>query len=235
MSTPSTPGAPPRALIADDDPTVVLMLEHVLEAMGRAFDVSDDGESAWLAWEQARHPLVLLDIEMPGMDGLEVCRRIRAADLQRETFIVIVTGRDKATDLEAVLDAGADDYVTKPVNGQHLIARLRIAERHMASDAARRETEEELRKARWLAGIGETSVALQHEINNPLTGLLATAELMQLEAKDKGQPTEELAVIIEQGRRIVELVKRMGTLRDPQSVPYAGKAKMIDFKGTPKA
>jgi len=225
-----TPAPLARALIADDDPTCVLILEHVLEGLGRTFDVADDGAAAWSAWERSRHQLVLLDIEMPGMDGLEVCRRIRSTDEARETFIVVVTGRDKAADLEEVLDAGADDYIAKPLNGQHLLARLRIAQRHMEADAAKRVAEEELRKARWLAGIGETSVALQHEINNPLTGLLATAELMMLDAREKGHSTEELAVIIEQGRRIVELVKGMGTLQDPKSIPYAGKAKMIDLK-----
>jgi len=230
MSAAPSPSASPRVLIADDDPTCVLILEHVLEALGRDFDVTDDGESAWQAWEQTRHPLVMLDIEMPGIDGLEVCRRIRAADPLRETFIIIVTGRDRAADLEEVLDAGADDYVTKPLNGQHLIARLRIAQRHMASDAARRAAEEEVRNARWVAGIAETNVTLQHEINNPLTGLLATAELMLLEAREKGQPTEELTVIIDQARRIVELVKKMRTLRDPKSVPYAGSSRMIDLK-----
>ena len=86
-----------------------------------------------------------------------------------------------------------------------------------------------MRQSRWLAGIVETNVALQHEINNPLTGLLGTAELMVIEAKEKGQPTEELNVIIEQARRIVTLVKRMGEMRDPKSVPYAGKSKMIDL------
>ena len=218
-----------RALIADDDPTCVLLLEHVLEALGRPFDVADDGEAAWKSWDESRHPLVLLDIEMPGLDGLEVCRRIRKADAKGETFIVVVTARDKASDLEEVLDAGADDYVAKPLNPQHLLARLRIASRHMLADAARREAEDELRKARYLAGIGETSVALQHEINNPLTGLLATAELMQLDLREKGRATEDVEVIIEQARRIMELVRRMGTLQDPQSVQYFGNKRMIDL------
>jgi len=208
-------------------------MEHVLQGLGRTYETADDGAQAWSAWERSRHPLVVLDIEMPNMDGLEVCRRIRAADADRHTFILVLTGRDRAADLESVLDAGADDYVTKPVTGQRLVARMRIAQRRMADEAARRETEEELRKARWLAGIGETTVTLQHEINNPLAGLLGTAELMLFEAKERGQPTGELAVIIEQARRIVALVKRMGEIRDPQSVPYAGKAKMIDLKDQP--
>lgn len=218
-----------KALIADDDPTCVLLLEHVLEALSRPFDVAGDGEAAWSAWESGRHSLVLLDIEMPGMDGLEVCRRIKKADTKGETFIVVVTARDKVSDLEEVLDAGADDYIPKPLNPQHLLARLRIASRHMLSDAARRDAEDELRKARYLAGIGETSVAVQHEINNPLAGLLATAELMKLDMTEKGQSTEDIEVIIQQARRITELVKRMGTLQDPQSVQYFGNKRMIDL------
>jgi DNA-binding response OmpR family regulator len=172
----------------------------------------------------------VLDLDMPKMDGLEVCRRIREADPTRETFILIVTGRDRAADLEAVLAAGADDYVTKPTTGQRLTARLRIAERRMENDSARREAEEELRKSRWLAGIGEATVSLQHEINNPLTGLLGMAELMLIEARENKRSTEELETIIQQGKRIGDLVKRLGELRDPKSVPYSGRSKMVDLK-----
>jgi DNA-binding response OmpR family regulator len=219
-----------RVLIADDDPTIVLLLEHVLQGLGRTFEVADNGGDAWRAWDRSRHALVVLDIEMPEMDGLEVCRRIRAADEGRQTFILIVTGRDRAADLEAVLAAGADDYVTKPTTGPRLLARLRIAQRRMADEAARRQAEADLRKARWLAGIGEATLALQHEINNPLTSLLATAELLQIDAKQKGHSTEDLDVIMEQARRISELVKRLGDLRDPKTVPYGGTARMLDLK-----
>jgi DNA-binding response OmpR family regulator len=213
----------PQVLIADDDPTVVLLLEHVLEAMHRPYETADDGEEAWEAWQRTHHALVVLDIEMPRLDGLEVCRRIRAQDGERHTFILIVTGRDRAADLEAVLDAGADDYVTKPVTGQRLLARLKIAQRRMAVD-------EELRKARWLAGIVETNLALQHEINNPLAGLLGTAELLMIDAKDRNEFIEPLEIIVEQARRIAALVRRMGELRDPKTVMYAGGSKMLDLK-----
>jgi DNA-binding response OmpR family regulator len=218
-----------RALLADDDPTMLLLLEHVLEGLGRPFETASDGGAAWRAWERSRHSLVLLDIEMPEMDGLEVCRRIRAEEALRQTFIIIVTGRDRAADLEAVLAAGADDYVTKPTTGQHLVARLRIALRRMVDDRARRDAEEELRRARWFAGIGEATIAIQHEINNPLAGLLATAELMKFEAERKGQPLGDLNVIIEEAKRIGALVRRMGDLRDAKSVEYTAGSRMIDL------
>ena len=129
-----------RVLIADDDPTIVLLLEHVLEGLGRQFDSADDGMSAWDLWQKRKHQLVVLDIDMPGMNGLELCRRIRAAEPGRNTFLLVVTGLDRAADLEAALEAGADDYVTKPTSGQRLTARLRIAQRRMDEEAARNET-----------------------------------------------------------------------------------------------
>lgn len=216
-------------LVADDDPTIVLLLEHALEGLRSDYDTVADGDTAWRLWQEKRHELVVLDIEMPGIDGLEVCRRIRAAEDQRETYVVMLTGRDKVSDLEAGLDAGADDYVTKPVIGQRVVARLRIAQRRMAEDRARRRMQEELQRARWMAGVGEAMVALQHEINNPLAGLLATAELMLIEAEDKGRPVDDLRVIVEQARRISALVRRIGEVRNPKSVAYAGGAKMVDL------
>ena len=107
---------------------------------------------------------------------------------------------------------------------------MRIAQRRMADEAARHKAEDELGKAKYMAAVGETSITLQHEINNPLTGLLATAELMLMEAKERGQPTDEITTIIDQGRRIAALVKRMSELTEPTSVPYAGQAKMLDLK-----
>jgi DNA-binding response OmpR family regulator len=234
MPSSQTTSTARRVLVVDDDPTIVLLLEHVLEGLGWPYDTAADGEAAWEMWQKGKHPLLVLDLEMPKMDGFEVCRLIRKAQPTRETFILIVTGRDKAADLEAVLTAGADDYITKPTSGQRLTARLRIAERRMDNDMARREAEEELGKARWLAGIGEATVGLQHEINNPLTGLLGTAELMLMEARDAGRSTEDIERILQQARRIGELVKRLGELRDPKSVHHAAgsSTKMLDLGGT---
>jgi DNA-binding response OmpR family regulator len=218
-------------LVADDDPTIVLLLEHALEGLGREYDTASSGDAAWALWEEKKHELAILDIEMPGMDGLEICRRIRQAqpEGERRTFVMMVTGRDRAADLEAGLDAGADDYVSKPTTGPQLVARLRIAQRRMEEDRSRREMQEELQRARWMAGVGEAMVTLQHEINNPLAGLLATAEWLQIEAEEAGRPSKELRVIVDQARRLSALVRRLAEVRDPKSVTYVGAAKMVDL------
>ena len=222
-----------RALVADDDPTFLLLIEHAMQGIGLPFVAVDNGSDAWDLWDKERHSFCVLDVEMPGMDGLELCRRIRDNDPDRHTYILVVTGRDKAADLEAVLEAGADDYLSKPTTGQRLVARMRIAERRMALDATQRSLEERLRRARYLAGIGEATVGLKHEINNPLTGILGTAELLLLDLRQRGIPTADVETIIEQARRISDLVKRLDDLKDPMSVPYAGGAKMLDLGEKP--
>jgi two-component system, sensor histidine kinase and response regulator len=222
------------ALIADDDPTFLLLVEHALEALGRPYVAVENGSEAWELWDRDRHSFCVLDVEMPGLDGLEICRRIRDNDPDRHTYILVVTGRDKAADLEQVLEAGADDYLSKPTTGQRLLARMRIAERRMALDAAHRAMEESLRRARYLAGIGEATVGLKHEINNPLTGILGTAELLLLELRQRAYPTTDVETIITQARRISEIVKRLDDLKDPMSVLYAGGSRMIDLAGTPR-
>ncbi len=218
-----------NVLVADDDAVVRTLIRAVLDSLGHDVQLVENGAAAWQRFETDHPPLVLLDIDMPGMNGLEVCSRIRNADPQRETFILVITGHDGPDDLTAVLDVGADDYVTKPVTPENLRARLRIAERRIDRERERRATEVELQRARWLAGVGETTIALQHEINNPLSALLGHAELLQMDFADRGERNEQVEVIQTQARRIAEVVKRLRELRNPQSVSYVGQATMLDL------
>jgi len=218
-----------KALVADDDATTCALLCAVLSELGHEAEAVSDGTTAWHRYQESRPPLVVLDIIMPELDGIEVCRRIRDADEKRETFILVLTGRDQPGDLAAVLDAGADDYVAKPASAEHLRARLVIAERRSAQDVARRKAEAELAIARWRAGIGETAIALQHEINNPLAALLGHAELLLMELNDRGEKNEQALIILEQAKRISEVVKRIARLRNPQSVEYVEGSRMLDL------
>src|SRR6478752_5726892 len=138
------PHRPMKALVADDDATTCALLCAVLDELGHESEAVADGNTAWRRFQDTKPPLVVLDIIMPGLDGIEVCRRIRQMDEKHETFILVLTGRDQPGDLAAVLDAGADDYVAKPASAEHLRARLVIAERRSAQDVARRKAEAEL-------------------------------------------------------------------------------------------
>jgi two-component system, NtrC family, sensor kinase len=219
-----------NVLLADDDPTMRLLLSTMLEQGGHVVTMAAaDGQAAWESYVAAPAPLLILDWEMPKMDGLELCRRIRSSDRGDEAFILVVTARDRTEDLTAVLDAGADDYMSKPVTLDNLMARLRIAERRIEVNAARRSAEEKLRKAQYLAGIGETSLALQHEINNPLAALLSNTSLIEAGMVTEAEKDEALVTIAQMARRIAEVVKRLRQLNNPKSVEYLGSARMIDI------
>ena len=218
-----------HVLYADDDPVARQLIHSVLERLGHDGTAVENGLAAWDAWQGGGYELVILDLDMPEIDGLELCRRIREREPERKTFILVLTGRDSDNDLAAVLEAGADDYTTKPATPETLRARLTIAARHVELGTARRRAEAELARARWLAGIGETAIALQHEINNPLSALLGHAELMQLDARDRGERVEAVDVIVAQARRIADVVRRIAQLREPRSVEYIGGSRMIDL------
>lgn len=218
-----------RVLLADDDELMRELIAAVLEVHGHTVEMFGDGESAWVNFQREPAGMVVLDWQMPGADGLEVCRRVRAHPEGRYTYLLVITARSGMNSLEAVLDAGADDYLSKPVTPEDIAARLRIAARRMETGAARRLAEEELRKARYLAGVGEVSLALQHEINNPLAALLTNSALLQGGILDPDDVNATLKVIDEQALRIADVVRRLNALNDPRSVEYARGQRMVDL------
>jgi DNA-binding response OmpR family regulator len=218
-----------RVLFADDDVIARTLVAAVLADLDHEVTVTDDGAKAWAASQAEPYPLVVLDINMPELDGLDVCRRIRAHEQRPVAFVLIVTARDGRDDLANVLKAGADDYMTKPTSPENLRARLEIAEQRIAQDAARRATEDELARSRWLAGIGETTIALEHEINNPLSALLGHAELLMMEGGLTDEQQEQILIIQEQAARIAQVVRRLAKLKNPQSVEYLAGSMMLDL------
>lgn len=219
-----------RVVLADDDPVLQRLMRGALERRGHHVEVASDGDVAWRAIEGNPPPLAVLDWNMPVVDGLEVCRRARAHETTRDTFLLVVTGRDQAEDVDAALQAGADDYLMKPLDPAGLMARLAIAERRIALDAERRDAVAKLAKARWLAGIGEVAIAVQHEVNNPLTALMIEAQAI---AQLDGVNAELRALgesIHAQSVRIATIIRRLGQLQDPRSVEYLqGGSRMIDL------
>ncbi len=222
-------------LLADDDPLMRELLEAVLAAHGHTVAAHPDGEAVWRAFEAEAPPMVILDWQMPRLDGLEVCRRIRAHAEGADTYLLVITARGGMDDLESVLDAGADDYLPKPVTPQDVAARLRIAEKRMETARGRRRAEHELQKSKYLAGIGEVSLALQHEINNPLAALLTNTSLITSGMLHDHEMKESLETIDVQARRIAEVVKRLSALEAPRSVEYIKGQRMVDLGTTPSA
>ncbi len=119
-----------KVLIADDDPTSRMMLERMVQKWGYEVISARSGDEAWDVLQGEDGPkLAVLDWMMPGMDGVEVCRRVRAMDESSPTYIILLTARDRKQDTVAGLEAGADDYVTKPFDSAELRARVQVGER----------------------------------------------------------------------------------------------------------
>ena len=119
-----------RVLVAEDESLTRGVLEGTLIKWGYDVLVCRDGAQAWDTLQRPNAPeLVVLDWMMPDMDGLEVCRRVRGMPDSSLTYIIVLTSKKRRDDLIAVLDTGADDYVTKPFDPLELRARLRVGER----------------------------------------------------------------------------------------------------------
>jgi class 3 adenylate cyclase len=116
---------PPRILIVDDTPANVHILHARLRAHGYDIVVATDGEEALAAVQETRPDLILLDVMMPKLDGFEVCRRLRADASLPFTPIILVTAKTDPQDIVAGLEAGGDEYLTKPVDHAALVARVK--------------------------------------------------------------------------------------------------------------
>jgi diguanylate cyclase (GGDEF)-like protein len=122
---------PPRdVLVAEDDPMFRKILQNWLQSWDYKVIVATDGTEAWSILQQERPPdLLILDWVMPGIDGMELCRRIRERQSPSYQYILVVTANDARQDVVRGLEAGADDYLTKPFDKGELRARLRVGTR----------------------------------------------------------------------------------------------------------
>ena len=147
-----------RILIAEDEPTSRMLLEKTLTGWGHELVVCADGAQSWAALQQPSPPsIAVLDWMMPELDGIDVCRRARQMAGLESLYIILLTSRESEDDIVAGLDAGANDYITKPFRRRELAARIGVGERvvELQQQLAQRVTELEaaLGKVKTLQGL----------------------------------------------------------------------------------
>ncbi|HEX5270550.1 MAG TPA: response regulator [Gemmataceae bacterium] len=127
MDSPNQDGAPgtPRILIADDNAQNVELLEAYLAAGDWDIRTAADGEETLHQVRDWKPDLILLDIMMPKISGFEVCKRLRADPQTRDIAVLMVTGLDQPSDMDKAVEAGTDDFVTKPIKKPELLLRVR--------------------------------------------------------------------------------------------------------------
>ncbi|MDQ3184894.1 MAG: diguanylate cyclase [Pseudomonadota bacterium] len=121
-----------KILIAEDDTTSRLLFGATLRKLGYTVTAVENGEKAWNAWKQEEYSLIISDWMMPDIDGLELCKMIRDEPSLQYTYIILLTSLDSKGSYLEGMDAGADDFITKPFDEELLAARLRVAERILA-------------------------------------------------------------------------------------------------------
>lgn len=115
-------------LVVDDDPLTRALLEEALADSGHRLHQAADGESGWQALQAMAFPIVICDWNLPGLSGLDLCRRVRAAGGREYTWFILITSYHGGRIAEA-MDAGVDDFLPKPLDLDHLAVRLRVAAR----------------------------------------------------------------------------------------------------------
>ena len=133
------PKGPPKIVIADDIPQNVELLEAYLSGIDCEIMSAHDGEETLRVVEEFQPDLLLLDVMMPRLSGFEVCRKLRANPATKDLLILMVTALNEASDFERGVQAGTDDFLTKPVNKVELLCRIRslLRVRHLKSQLDR--------------------------------------------------------------------------------------------------
>lgn len=203
-----------RILIVDDDPQIRRVLRTMLIA--QEYEVADarDGQEALEKMSQGRFDLVILDMNMPVLDGLETCRTIRATS---DTAIVMLTVRNTESDKVEALDAGADDYIAKPFSAPELLARIRAALRRVPQSPDNRpetlklgDVEIDFVQRRVTTGLKQLHLTpkefdlLQYFATHPNVPLSHARLLQSVWGPDYGEEVEYLRVFVNQLRKKIE-------------------------------
>ena len=187
-----TPSPRGTLLVADDQPDGIHALAHILRDDYDVFVATSGPMALEIAFRSPRPDLVLLDVEMPGMSGHEVCLRLRQSPSTADMPIIFVTGRDAAEDEAVGLGLGAVDYIHKPFHPATVRARiethLRLHRQQTQIEAQKRHIQTQFENLRELESLRDQLVhMIVHDLRSPLAGILGYAELLGMELGDAGR------------------------------------------------
>jgi two-component system sensor histidine kinase/response regulator len=179
-----SPDSAGKVLVVDDEPQNVMLLQDLLEARGyQVFTAGDGQHGLELASEQ--HPdVVLLDVMMPRMTGLDMCHRLKAEPSTAMIPVLLVTALGARADRLAGISAGANDFITKPIDSADLLLRVRNA---VLAKQLHDQVATQLKKLRELEAARDTLThMIVHDLRSPLTGLMGYMELLRATATESG-------------------------------------------------
>ena len=191
-----------KILIAEDDSASRLTLKAILQRWGHEILVAEDGNQAWQILQTDNPKLAIFDWMMPGIEGVELCRRIRERTNRDYIYVILLTAKVEKEDIIGGLDAGADDYIAKPFDIEVLRSRIAVGARMIQYEALLAEKNEQLQRygsemeklaeerskqlahAERMATVGLLSAGVAHEINNPTTFIAGNIQTLEKFTKD---------------------------------------------------
>ena len=226
----------PKILVVDDQPLNVEFLKDELGKLEYEIVTAADGQQALQQIWDTAPDLVLLDLAMPGMGGLEVLGTLRKDPRYENLPVLLLTASPSFSDRIKGFEAGADDYITKPFSIEEVVARIHAHLRiqTLQREAMEREAMEREKLLARVEGIGQTLVTLAHHINNATQSISGMAQLCQLEPDNADQHRELIKISLSQTEKIsavLESLRQMVDHLDIRTTDYAGDPnRMLDIE-----
>jgi len=219
----------PKILIVDDDANARMILNKILVTDGYEVKEAANGKEALEMVKDFMPDVMIVDWMMPELDGEKLAKWIKSDPTLRFTYIIILTSKGDIKDRVRGLQAGADDYITKPAPHQEVLARV---ESGMRMRALYKEVQQLTKRLAVL----ELSATVGHEINNPLNVIYLALDMMRKYIKQKEYDKLEkgLDLIAETAERLKKISRKFVELRDPQSTNYIDNLNMIDLRDKEK-
>lgn len=213
-----------RILIIDDEPHMRLLLDHLMTHAGYMTLVARDGEEGMILARNQHPDLIMMDVRMPKVDGLEAARQIRNDPVMKQVPIIFLTAIPDPEEKKLGFEAGADDYIVKPFDSDELVARVASQLRHRRGAA---EFAEEARAET----LSQLMVTLAHYLNNALTVMSGRADIT---SDDSPEQVRQLKQAVREGTRKIQMVvqslEEMAEHGKVAGTEYAGlKDAMLDI------
>ena len=190
-------GIKTKVLIVDDESSNIFVIKHILEMEADCeCEEAENGEIALALLEKFNPDIVLLDIMMPGIDGYEVCRRIRKDDRYKFIKVIMISGKSHLDERLMGYEVGADDYIVKPFNENELVAKINVFKR--------------LKNVEEIEDIRTSFLnIISHETRTPLHGIFLATQLFQSDQSLTSSQKEIVDIIYDSANRLLEFLKKL--------------------------
>jgi DNA-binding response OmpR family regulator len=225
-----------RVLIADDDPDTRVIVSSVVATLGYTAEVVEDGEQALQSCEARLPDLAIVDYMMPGLTGIELCRRVKALRDGEYLPVLMLTARDGVREKVSAFSEGVDDYLTKPFHYQELQARIRallrvreLTLRLRDKNAELERMQERLIEKERQAVVGQLAGAAAHELGQPLSAIVLNCYLLEHTAPADARYKTAMQAIKNDTKRMTGLLQALRDADAGRIQDYFGNTQILNL------